>query len=87
MTSSDRRWCMSSGGASWAGGPGGTLVGRGSGEFPPDLWRQTADVNAMALAIMAHQPTDPSAFDSSSTTRKTVKGGISGSPIERGRYI
>jgi hypothetical protein len=40
-----------------------------------------------AVAIMAHQPTDPSAFESSSTTRNAVSGAVSGPPIERGRYI
>ena len=40
-----------------------------------------------ALAIIVHQPMEPSAREISSTTRKTTSGGSSGPPIERGRYI
>jgi hypothetical protein len=37
------------------------------------------------VLIMAHQPTEPSTFDSSSMTRNAVGGGVSGPPTERGR--
>jgi hypothetical protein len=43
--------------------------------------------NDMVLAIMAQQPIEPSALDSSSIARNTVSGASSEPPIERGRYI
>jgi hypothetical protein len=39
------------------------------------------------VAIIAHQPIEPSAFDISSIARNTVSGSSSGPPIDRGRYI
>jgi hypothetical protein len=41
----------------------------------------------VAVAIIVHQPMEPSAWETSSTARKTTSGGSSGPPIERGRYI
>ena len=40
-----------------------------------------------AVAIIVHQPMEPSAREMSSMARKTTSGGSSGPPIERGRYI
>ena len=39
------------------------------------------------MAIIVHQPTEPSAFEISSIARNTVNGSSSGPPIERGRNI
>jgi hypothetical protein len=41
----------------------------------------------IAVAIIAHHPTDPSTRDNASTTRKAVSGAVSGPPTDRGRYI
>jgi hypothetical protein len=38
------------------------------------------------VALIVHHPTDPSAFDTSSITRNTVRGGGSAPPSARGRY-
>jgi hypothetical protein len=39
------------------------------------------------VAIITLQPTEPSAFDSSSMALNAVRGDISGPPAERGKYI
>jgi len=61
-------------------------AGRPAMERPTSGSSQPVEFDT-AVAIIVHQPMEPSAREISSMARKTTSGGSSGPPIARGRYI